>query len=62
MAQDFISSVFTKEALLVLEVSNTGDVISKEYKKEVFNRFKKVDKNSRARESVEGLRFGAKCI
>ena len=54
--------VFTKEALLVLEVSNTGDVISKEYKKEVFNRFKKVDKNSRARESVEGLGLGLSVV
>lgn len=54
--------VFSQEALLILEVSNTGDVISKEHKKEVFNRFKKVDKNSRARESVEGLGLGLSVV
>ena len=34
----------------------------KEHKKEVFNRFKKVDKNSKARESVEGLGLGLSVV
>jgi len=47
---------------LVMSISNVGDVIAKEYKKEVFNRFKKVDKNSKARESVEGLGLGLSVV
>lgn len=47
---------------LVIRMSNTGDVILKEYKKEVFNRFKKVDNKSKARESVEGLGLGLSVV
>ncbi|MDD2384398.1 MAG: HAMP domain-containing sensor histidine kinase [Sulfurospirillaceae bacterium] len=47
---------------LVIRISNVGDVILKEYKKEVFNRFKKVDKQSKARESVEGLGLGLSVV
>ncbi len=47
---------------VVLSISNCGDVIAKEYKKEVFNRFKKVDKKTKARESVEGLGLGLSVV
>ena len=47
---------------LVIAITNIGDVILKEYKKEVFNRFKKVDKKSKARESVEGLGLGLSVV
>ena len=47
---------------LLIRISNVGDVILKEYKKEVFNRFKKVDKKSKARESVEGLGLGLSVV
>jgi K+-sensing histidine kinase KdpD len=47
---------------LFLNMHNVGDVISKEHKKEVFNRFQKVDKNSKARESVEGLGLGLSVV
>lgn len=47
---------------LVIRIHNIGDVILKEHKKEVFNRFKKVDKKSKARESVEGLGLGLSVV
>jgi len=47
---------------LVIAITNIGDMILKEYKKEVFNRFKKVDKKSKARESVEGLGLGLSVV
>ena len=47
---------------VVMSISNVGDVISKEHKKEVFNRFKKVDKTTKARESVEGLGLGLSVV
>ena len=47
---------------VVMSISNVGDVIAKEYKKEVFNRFKKVDKKTKARESVEGLGLGLSVV
>ena len=47
---------------IVISVSNVGDFISKESKKEVFNRFKKVDKMNHARESVEGLGLGLSVV
>ncbi len=50
------------EDRLAISVHNVGDVILKEHKKEVFNRFKKVDKNSKARESVEGLGLGLSVV
>lgn len=53
---------FVEDGNLIIEVSNTGDVIAKEHKKDVFNRFKKVDKQSKARESVEGLGLGLSVV
>lgn len=47
---------------VVMSISNVGDVIAKEHKKEVFNRFKKVDKTTKARESVEGLGLGLSVV
>lgn len=57
-----IFSVDIEGESLVIRISNTGDVILKEHKKEVFNRFKKVDKKSKARESVEGLGLGLSVV
>lgn len=54
--------VYSEEKKLIFEIGNTGDVIAKEHKKEIFNRFKKVDKKSRARESVEGLGLGLSVV
>lgn len=51
-----------EENHLVIRITNVGDVILKEHKKEVFNRFKKVDKKSQARESVEGLGLGLSVV
>ncbi len=51
-----------EDTKLVLSISNVGDVIAKEHKKEVFNRFKKVDKKTKARESVEGLGLGLSVV
>lgn len=45
-----------------MSIANFGDIIAKEHKKEVFNRFKKVDKHSRSRESVEGLGLGLSVV
>ena len=53
---------YIQDDTVVMEISNTGDVIAKEHKKEVFNRFKKVDKQSRARESVDGLGLGLSVV
>lgn len=47
---------------LFLKVSNVGDIIDKKFKKEVFNRFQKVDMHSSARESVEGLGLGLSVV
>lgn len=55
-------NAFIEDQTLHVSLTNTGDVIAKEYKKEVFNRFKKVDKNSRARQSVEGLGLGLSVV
>lgn len=41
---------------------NKGDIITKEYKKEVFNRFQKADKTNHAHESVEGLGLGLSVV
>lgn len=57
-----VFNAFIKEDNLVLDITNMGDIIAKEHKKEVFNRFKKVDKNSRSRESVEGLGLGLSVV
>ena len=54
--------VFVEAKTLIFEIGNTGDVIDKEHKKEIFNRFKKADKKSRARESVEGLGLGLSVV
>lgn len=51
-------SAYLEEGQLILLVANVGDILLKEHKKDVFNRFKKVDQNSKARESVEGLGLG----
>jgi len=46
-----------------ISVSNVGDVISKEYKKEIFSRFKKVGvRESKARTSVDGLGLGLSIV
>lgn len=48
---------------LCISVSNVGDVISKEYKKEIFSRFKKVGvRESKARTSVDGLGLGLSIV
>lgn len=57
-----IFNVDIKGQNLVISITNVGDVILKEHKKEVFNRFKKVDKKSKARESVEGLGLGLSVV
>jgi len=45
-----------EDDMLCISVSNVGDVISKEFKKEIFSRFKKVGVHeSKARTSVDGL-------
>ena len=60
------NKVFFKASIqdnkVVMSISNVGDVIAKEHKKEVFNRFKKVDKMTKARESVEGLGLGLSVV
>lgn len=53
---------FIEDKKLIFTIHNVGDVILKEHKKEVFNRFKKVDKKSKARESVEGLGLGLSVV
>ncbi|MBV5278788.1 MAG: HAMP domain-containing histidine kinase [Campylobacteraceae bacterium] len=57
-----ILSVDIEGKNLLIRITNIGDVILKEHKKEVFNRFKKVDKRSKARESVEGLGLGLSVV
>ncbi len=57
-----IFSVDVEGENLLIRISNVGDMILKEYKKEVFNRFKKVDKKGKARESVEGLGLGLSVV
>ena len=47
---------------LVIRIKNVGDVIAKEYKKEVFSRFKKIGEISKARESVSGLGLGLSIV
>lgn len=47
---------------LYISVANTGDVIAKESKKEIFSRFKKVNSPSFARESVDGLGLGLSVV
>ncbi|MBN1839155.1 MAG: ATP-binding protein [Campylobacterales bacterium] len=47
---------------LCVRISNVGDVIEKESKKEIFSRFKKVSRRSQARESVDGLGLGLSVV
>lgn len=47
---------------LCVHISNVGDVIEKESKKEIFSRFKKVSRRSHARESVDGLGLGLSVV
>lgn len=47
---------------MAISVTNSGDIIAKEYKKEVFNRFQKADKTNHARESIEGLGLGLSVV
>ena len=51
------------DELLCISVSNVGDVITKEYQKEIFSRFKKVGvRESKARTSVDGLGLGLSIV
>lgn len=56
----FVASLHNQK--LHLSICNKGDVIHRKDKKDVFNRFQKVDKNSKARESVEGLGLGLSVV
>lgn len=52
-----------EDDMLCISVSNVGDVISKEFKKEIFSRFKKVGVHeSKARTSVDGLGLGLSIV
>lgn len=54
---------YIRDESLCVSVSNVGDVISKEYKKEIFSRFKKVGvRESKARTSVDGLGLGLSIV
>lgn len=54
---------YIRDESLCISVSNIGDVISKEYKKEIFSRFKKVGvRESKARTSVDGLGLGLSIV
>lgn len=54
---------YISDESLCISVSNVGDVISKEYKKEIFSRFKKVGvRESKARTSVDGLGLGLSIV
>ncbi|WP_041959161.1 sensor histidine kinase [Sulfurospirillum arsenophilum] len=54
---------YIRDESLCISVSNVGDVISKEYKKEIFSRFKKVGvRESKARTSVDGLGLGLSIV
>lgn len=55
---EIVFEAVLKDNRLIMKMKNVGDVLEKEHKKDVFNRFKKVDKDSKARESVEGLGLG----
>lgn len=49
--------------ILVISVSNVGDIIDKKDKREIFSRFKKVrGRSSRAREGVDGLGLGLSIV
>ena len=50
------------EGVLVLKVSNRGDVIDTIPKKEIFSRFKKINRRSQAREGVDGLGLGLSVV
>ena len=48
---------------LLISISDTGDVIAKEFKKEIFSRFKKVGAyGSKAKTSVDGLGLGLSIV
>ena len=51
-----------KEMMLFVRVVNCGDVIEAAYKKEIFSRFKKISKCSKAREGVDGLGLGLSVV
>jgi len=56
-------AAFICDEALCISVSNVGDVIAKEYKKEIFSRFKKVGVHeSKARTSVDGLGLGLSIV
>ena len=57
-----VASIDNNESMCI-SVSNVGDVIAKEYKKEIFSRFKKVGvRESKARTSVDGLGLGLSIV
>jgi len=58
-----IISAKVEDEMLCMSVSNVGDVIAKEFKKEIFSRFKKVGVHeSKARTSVDGLGLGLSIV
>lgn len=58
-----IISANVEDDMLCMSVSNVGDVIAKEFKKEIFSRFKKVGVHeSKARTSVDGLGLGLSIV
>ncbi|MBP1680307.1 MAG: histidine kinase [Proteobacteria bacterium] len=58
-----IISANVEDEMLCMSVSNVGDVIAKEFKKEIFSRFKKVGVHeSKARTSVDGLGLGLSIV
>jgi signal transduction histidine kinase len=54
--------VWAENKLLHLSIANTGDVIAKEFKKEIFSRFKKINSPSCAREGLDGLGLGLSVV
>ena len=55
--------VYVLDKTLHINISNVGDVIAKEFKKEIFSRFKKVGmRESKARTSVDGLGLGLSIV
>lgn len=62
-ANKVLISANVEDEMLCMSVSNVGDVIAKEFKKEIFSRFKKVGVHeSKARTSVDGLGLGLSIV
>ncbi|AFL69381.1 sensor histidine kinase [Sulfurospirillum barnesii] len=52
----------TQDEFFTIAISNRGDVIEKGFKQELFSRFKKLSKRTKAREGVDGLGLGLSIV